>query len=158
MTPDPTVIEGEVDGDAVEGRPSDFKPDLDQVTHSRPVASHAPEFDNGSLPMLLGFGALIVALGVLRSWWIPGLIAGLLFVLFMHELGHYVTARASGMKVTEFFLGFGPKIWSFNRGETEYGIKAIPAGAYVRIMGMTNLDEIDPAEEHRTYRSQPYWQ
>ena len=124
-----------------------------------PHASAAlEEPGNGSLSMLLIFVGAILALGVLRSWWIPGIVAGLMFILFMHELGHYVTARASGMKVTEFFLGFGPKIWSFQRGETEYGVKAIPAGAYVRIIGMTNLDDIDPAEEHRTYRSQPFWQ
>lgn len=118
----------------------------------------AAEPNNGSLPLLLGFIALFIALGAVRSWWIPGIIVGLLFTLFMHELGHFVTARMMGMKATEFFLGFGPKIWSFNRGETEYGIKGIPAGAYVRIIGMTNLDEIDPAEEHRTYRAQPWWQ
>lgn len=116
------------------------------------------ETNNGSLPLLLGFVALFIALGAFRSWWIPGIIVGLLFTLFMHELGHFVTARMMGMKATEFFLGFGPKIWSFNRGETEYGIKGIPAGAYVRIVGMTNLDDIDPAEENRTYRSQPWWQ
>ncbi len=61
------------------------------------------------------------------------------------------------MKVTEFFLGFGPRIWSFRRGETEYGVKAIPAGAYVKIIGMHNLDEFDPADEDRTYMSKPYW-
>ncbi len=61
------------------------------------------------------------------------------------------------MKVTEFFIGFGPRIWSFRRGETEYGIKAIPAGAYVKIVGMHNLDEFDPADDDRTYMSKPYW-
>lgn len=135
-------------------------PDPDQevdVWESNAVAV-SPESDNGSLLLLVAFLGAILAVGFLRSWWIPGIIGGLLFVLFMHELAHFVTARLSGMKVTEFFLGFGPKIWSFNKGETEYGIKAIPAGAYVRIMGMTNLDDIDPAEEHRTYRAQPYWQ
>ena len=53
-------------------------------------------------------------------------------------------------------LGFGPRLWSVRRGECTYGVKAIPAGAYVRITGMTNLDEVDPAEEHRTYRAQSY--
>ncbi|MDP8988197.1 MAG: site-2 protease family protein, partial [Actinomycetota bacterium] len=71
-------------------------------------------------------------------------IAALIFMIFMHELGHYVTAKAAGMKVTEFFIGFGPRLWSFRRGETEYGFKAIPAGAYVRIIGMSNLEEVDP--------------
>src|SRR5690606_6949631 len=61
-----------------------------------------------------------------------------------------------GMKVTEFFLGFGPHIWSFQRGDTRYGLKAIPAGAYVKIIGMHNLDEVDPADEARTYRRQSF--
>lgn len=122
------------------------------------VLAGPAEADNGSLGLLVGFLVMLVGFGVFRSWWIPGIVAGLMFMLFMHELGHFVTARMSGMKVTQFFLGFGPKIWSFNRGETEYGLKAIPAGAFVRIIGMTNLDDIDPVEEHRTYRAQPWWQ
>ncbi len=61
------------------------------------------------------------------------------------------------MKVTEFFLFFGPKIWSFKRGETEYGIKCIPAGAYVRIIGMSNIEtDVPPEDEPRTYRQQSY--
>jgi RIP metalloprotease RseP len=82
------------------------------------------------------------------------MIAALLVSIILHEFGHYWTAKRSGMKVTEFFVGFGPRIWSFRRGETEYGIKAIPAGAYVRIVGMNNLEEVDPADEPRTYRAQ----
>jgi membrane-associated protease RseP (regulator of RpoE activity) len=62
----------------------------------------------------------------------------------------------SGMQVTEFFIGFGPRIFSFQRGETEYGLKAIPAGAYVRVTGMNSLEEVDPAIENRTYRAQTY--
>jgi len=81
----------------------------------------------------------------------------LIVCVFLHELGHYLTARRAGMKVTEFFLGFGPRIWSFRRGEVEYGIKAIPAGAYVRILGMTNLEEVPPEDEPRTYRQKGYW-
>ena len=69
-----------------------------------------------------------------------------------------MTAKRSGMKVTEFFLGFGPRLWSFRRGETEYGVKAIPAGGYVRIIGMNNLEEVDPADEPRTYRPGHYRQ
>jgi len=100
--------------------------------------------------------AAVVALGVLagRSWL---LIIGALFVMiFLHELGHFLTAKWSGMKVTEFFLFFGPKLWSFRRGETEYGIKLIPLGAYVRIIGMNNIDEVPPEDEPRTYRQQSY--
>ncbi len=73
-------------------------------------------------------------------------------MIFLHELGHFLTAKRAGMKVTEFFLGFGPRLWSFQRGETEYGVKAIPAGAYVRIIGMNNLEEVPPEDEARTYR------
>ena len=93
------------------------------------------------------------------AWGLPMLIVVLAVIsmIFLHELGHYLTARSAGMKVTEFFLGFGPRLWSVRRGETVYGLKAIPVGAYVRIIGMNNLEEVSPAEEHRTYRSKPYW-
>jgi membrane-associated protease RseP (regulator of RpoE activity) len=84
------------------------------------------------------------------------IIAALTVMIFLHELGHYLTAKWSCMKVTEFFLFFGPKIWSFKRGETEYGIKLIPVGAYVRIIGMNNLDETPPEDEARTFRQQSY--
>jgi membrane-associated protease RseP (regulator of RpoE activity) len=80
------------------------------------------------------------------------------FALIMfHEFGHFVAAKRSGMKVTEFFVGFGPRLWSFQRGETEYGIKAFPLGGYCRIIGMTNLDEVAPEDEDRAYRSRPWF-
>ena len=109
------------------------------------------------------WGGLILAVGllavVLVVWGLPMLIVVLAVIgmIFLHEMGHYVAARAAGMKVTEFFLGFGPRLWSKRRGDTVYGLKAIPAGAYVRIIGMNNLEEVSPADEHRTYRSKPYW-
>lgn len=77
-------------------------------------------------------------------------------VVFMHELGHYLTARWTGMKATEFFLGFGPRIFSFRRGETEFGLKPFMVGAYVRIIGMHSLEDVDPGDEERTYRQQSY--
>jgi membrane-associated protease RseP (regulator of RpoE activity) len=80
------------------------------------------------------------------------IIFGIVALIMLHECGHYYAAKRSGMKVTEFFLGFGPRVWSFRRGETEYGVKAIPAGGYVRILGMNNLEEVDPEDEPRTYR------
>ncbi len=100
---------------------------------------------------------LLTLVGVF--WGLPLLIMLLAIVgmIILHELGHFVAARTAGMKVTEFFLGFGPRLWSFRRGETVYGLKAIPAGAYVRIIGMSNMEEVAPSEEHRTYRSKPYW-
>ena len=104
--------------------------------------------------VLAGLAMALAYFGGL-GWFLT--IFGLLLMIFLHELGHYLTAKWSGMKVTEFFLFFGPKIWSFRRGETEYGIKLIPLGAYVRIIGMSNLDnEVPEADEPRTYRQQSY--
>jgi len=99
----------------------------------------------------------LIALLVLAGGWPLLLVVGSIVVMIvLHELGHYIAAKKSGMKGTEFFLGFGPRLWSFQRGETEYGVKAIPAGAYVRIIGMHNLDEVPPEDEPRTYRQQSY--
>jgi membrane-associated protease RseP (regulator of RpoE activity) len=60
------------------------------------------------------------------------------------------------MKVTQFFMGFGPRVWSFHRNGIEYGLRLIPLGAFVRIIGMNNLDEIDPVDEPLTYRASTY--
>ena len=84
-------------------------------------------------------------------------IVAIVLMIMIHEAGHFVTAKWSHMKVTEFFVGFGPRLWSIRRGETDYGVKGIPAGGYVKIPGMTNLEEIDPADEPRTYRQQPFY-
>ena len=78
-------------------------------------------------------------------------VIALLLSVMIHEFGHYLTAKRFGMKVTEFFLGFGKRIWSFTRGETEFGIKAIPAGGYCRIEGMTPRDEMPAGEESRAF-------
>ena len=72
-------------------------------------------------------------------------VAALLISIVLHEAGHMVCARLAGGKVTEFFVGFGTRLWSFRRGETEYGLKAIPAGGYVKIVGMTDLERSSPA-------------
>jgi membrane-associated protease RseP (regulator of RpoE activity) len=76
--------------------------------------------------------------------------------VLVHELGHFATAKWARMKVTEYFVGFGPVLWSVRRGETTYGVKAFPLGGYVKIPGMSNLEEIDPQDEERTYRRQPF--
>ena len=102
--------------------------------------------------LLVLLGLILIA--VLRPSTIDTLaiIFGIVALIMLHEAGHYFTAKRAGMKVTEFFLGFGPRVWSFRRGETEYGVKAIPAGGYVRIVGMSNLEDVDPDEEPRTFR------
>jgi membrane-associated protease RseP (regulator of RpoE activity) len=85
-------------------------------------------------------------------------VVALLFSIMLHEAGHFVTAKKFGMKVTQFFVGFGQTLWSRRRGETEYGVKAIPAGGFVKIVGMTELEDVDPADEPRSFRRQPGWQ
>ncbi|MGO9873404.1 MAG: M50 family metallopeptidase [Acidimicrobiia bacterium] len=85
-----------------------------------------------------------------------GVVLTLPLIIMLHEAAHFVAAKRSGMKVTEFFVGFGPRIWSFRRGETEYGIKAVVLGGYCRIVGMTNLEDVAPEDETRAYRSKGY--
>jgi membrane-associated protease RseP (regulator of RpoE activity) len=89
--------------------------------------------------------------------WVIFLVALLTSVL-LHETGHFLVAKRFGMKATKYFVGFGPTIWSTTRGETEYGIKALPLGGFVKIIGMTSLDEVDPEDEPRSFRRAPAWQ
>ena len=83
---------------------------------------------------------------------------GILVSVCLHEAGHLLTAKRFGMKATHYFAGFGPTLWSFRRGETEYGVKAIPAGGFVKIVGMTPLEEVDPADQDRAFWRFPLWQ
>jgi membrane-associated protease RseP (regulator of RpoE activity) len=85
-------------------------------------------------------------------------VVALLLSIVLHEAGHFVTAKAFGMKATKFFIGFGNTVWSFRRGETEYGIKSLPLGGFVDISGMSNIDVVDPIDEPRTFRAKPAWQ
>jgi len=82
----------------------------------------------------------------------------LLVSVMLHEAGHFLTAKAFGMKATQFFVGFGSTLWSMRRGETEYGIKALPLGGFVKITGMSSIDDVDPADEPRSFRAKPGWQ
>jgi membrane-associated protease RseP (regulator of RpoE activity) len=85
-------------------------------------------------------------------------VVALLFSVMLHESGHFVAAKKFGMKVTQYFVGFGATLWSTHRGETEYGVKALPFGGFVKIVGMTSMDEVDPADEPRSFRRHPGWQ
>jgi len=98
--------------------------------------------------MAYAIGVILFALGIVVS-------------LSIHEAGHMFTARAFGMKVSRYFIGFGPTLFSFRRGEVEYGVKAIPAGAFVKIDGMTPLEEeeeVPPQDRHRVFWRKPVWQ
>src|SRR4051812_10306700 len=101
--------------------------------------------------------AALIAAAVTGVTKTVAVVAALIVMIMLHELGHFLTAKWAGMKVTEYFLGFGPRLWSVRKGETEYGVKAIPAGGYVKIIGMSNLEEVPAEDEPRTYRQKPYW-
>ena len=123
--------------------------DVDDAT-SQATDSAPPQGRQRQLVRLGVLIAAIVLLGVTQGVGMLVVVAAIVFIIFMHELGHFVMARRAGMLATEFFIGFGPKIFSFKRGETEYGLKAIPAGAYVRIVGMSSLKEVDPALDRKS--------
>ena len=95
--------------------------------------------------MSFAFGVTIFALGILVS-------------VCLHEAGHLITAKTFGMKATQYFAGFGPTLFSFRRGETEYGLKAVPAGGFVKIVGMTPLEKVAPEDEARSFWRFPLWQ
>ena len=114
------------------------------------------------------------------------MVVGIAVSIALHEVGHLVPAKRFGVKVTQYMVGFGPTLWSRRRGETEYGVKAVPLGGYVRMIGMfpprpgdggrlrrsssnpfhqmieqartDSLDEVEPGEEHRTFYGLPVWQ
>ena len=80
-------------------------------------------------------------------------------IVMIHEVGHYLGARRSTSRSLEYFVGFGPRLWSFRRGEIEYGVKAIPAGGYVKIAGMNPFEnDVPEGDEHRAYGAKPVWQ
>ncbi|MGH4012632.1 MAG: M50 family metallopeptidase [Pseudonocardiaceae bacterium] len=83
---------------------------------------------------------------------------GIGFSIALHEAGHMYSAKAFGMKVRRYFIGFGPTVLSFRRGETEYGLKAIPGGGFCDIVGMTALEELpDPRDRRRAFFRYPTW-
>ncbi len=106
------------------------------------------------LVLIVGLFALLWFWAGPSYFWV---VVGLLVMIFLHELGHFLTARWTGMKVTQFFLFMGPRIWSFHRGGVEYGVRSLPLGAFVRIVGMHNLDPVeDPADVPKAYMNKSY--
>lgn len=119
---------------------------------------------------------MMTAIGILLF------VIGLLFSIWWHELGHFMAARRFGMRVSQFMVGFGPTAWSKRFGETEHGIKWVPLGGYIRIIGMIpppppdapqgkgpfagiirevreqSAAELEPGDETRTFFAKPWWQ
>ena len=83
--------------------------------------------------------------------------AGFAALIILHEAGHFAAAKAVGMRVERFFLFFPPKVWSVKRGETEYGIGAIPLGGFVKITGMNPDEDLEPEVAPRAYYNMPVW-
>ena len=104
---------------------------------------------------LLAWVGLIAVIAITSPWMLI-LVFGLAISVMLHEFGHFWTARRSGMKATQFFLGFGPRVWSTHRNGVEYGLRAIPLGGFVKIVGMTNVDQVAPEDEPFTYRQGTY--
>lgn len=102
--------------------------------------------------LILAHGHLAFVLGIAIF------VVALLGSVMLHELGHFLTAKKFGMRVTQFFVGFGQTLWSTFRGETEYGVKALPLGGFVKITGMTSIEDVDVADEPRSFRTKPGWQ
>ncbi|HUQ38927.1 MAG TPA: RIP metalloprotease [Acidimicrobiales bacterium] len=110
----------------------------------------------GLLRLVIG---IVLGLGVAKLTGNLGtvvVVAAVLLMIVLHEAGHLVAAKLSGMRVTEFFVFFGPRLWSVRKGETEYGLKTLPLGGYCKIPGMTNLEEVEPEDEDRSYRQQSF--
>ena len=134
-------------------RPVSDDPDTGDASGAGPVTcARQPNSWRGLVVLAAALSAVAVMGGT--RWLV--VVAVIAATLAAHEFGHFVAARVAGMKVTEFFVGFGPRVWSARRGETEYGVKAVWAGAYVRIVGMNNLDRVESGDEARSFRAKSY--
>ncbi len=135
----------------------DDREDQPPVSWVMKEPKEAAEGEEASNP----FGLLVIVGVFAMLWFWAGpryflVVMGLMIMIFLHELGHFMTARWTGMKATQFFLFMGPRIFSFRRGETEYGLRLLPLGAFVRIVGMNNLDPCSPEDEPRAYKNKSY--
>lgn len=148
--------------------PSPFDPPtaatrMDRIRSEIVAGGAAEEIDDDELAdgwqgkvAMLALAGLFVWLYTINVWWFI-FVVGLVISIFLHEGGHFITAKLTGMKVTQFFMFMGPRLWSFRRGETEYGVRLLPLGAFVRIVGMHKMDADVPEEdESRTYRQKSF--
>src|SRR5581483_5169024 len=101
----------------------------------------------GLLRLVVGVLLILGLAGATHKLGTVLILLAVLAMIMLHELGHFVTAKWADMKVTEFFVGFGRRLWSVRKGETEYGVKALAfLGGYCKIPGMTNLEEVPPED------------
>jgi regulator of sigma E protease len=93
------------------------------------------------------------------TWWVAAILAllGFMLLIIVHEAGHFTAAKLVGMRVEKFALFFGPPIWKKQVGETEYSIRTIPAGGYVKITGMNPSEQLSDEARTRSYYAQPVW-
>jgi membrane-associated protease RseP (regulator of RpoE activity) len=133
-------------------------------TDERPPLKPAPlggmterEQRSALVRLVLIVAAAVIAAEVTGVSKTVAVVVAIFVMIMLHEFGHFITAKWADMKVTEFFVGFGPRLWSIRKGETEYGVKALPLGGYCKIIGMTNLEPVDPEDEPSAYRNKPYW-
>jgi membrane-associated protease RseP (regulator of RpoE activity) len=108
------------------------------------------------LALIAGVVVVVVLLTLWGGWALPFVLFAVVAMVMGHEFGHFITAKRAGLLVTDFFVGFGPVIWSTTRGETRYGVRAFLLGGYVKVPGMTWNDTIAPELEKRTYREASY--
>jgi len=106
----------------------------------------------GIILALIIIGAVSYEIVIHHSWGALFIIIVLLASVCLHELGHYVVARRCKVKVTEYFVGFGPKLWSFTKNNIEYGVRVLPLGGYVKIVGMNMAEKVPEEDEPHTYR------
>ena len=133
------------------------EPPTNDWKRSLEPSDRGEEYDGQTNPV--GLIAILGLFALLYFWAGPRyflVVVGIVVMIFLHELGHFATAKWTGMKVTQFFMFMGPRLWSFRRGETEYGVRLLPIGAFVRIVGMNNLDPCPPEDEPRAYKNKSY--
>jgi membrane-associated protease RseP (regulator of RpoE activity) len=118
--------------------------------------SRPASLSQSPLALLAGIVAVVALLTWIGGWALPLVIFLIITMVMGHEFGHFITAKRAGMLVTDFFVGFGPVVWSTQRGETRYGVRALLLGGYVKVPGMTWGIPVDPEIEPRTYREASY--
>jgi regulator of sigma E protease len=124
-------------------------------TKFKQIESKQPAYGISTWSVL--FVAGIAFALVMGQWTLLVAILGLAFLITIHEFGHFIAAKAFGMRVEKFYVGFPPAAWKKTRGETEYGVGIIPLGGFCKISGMTPEEEVPEDTGDRVYHKAPIW-